>query len=331
MVRRFFPAVGAMLALAWIGASVYAQTSVDLSSTGFKGEVKQIQQGGVGIGGATVQYTGPTVTDSVVTDAAGNFEVVNIEPGPYVLSITAEGYKPRESQTVTVVQGAVSPMDLKMREKTTLVTFAGRFGWVGIPLLLCSVGAVTFIIERLLVYAKLNSGTTELLQRISDALSQGNAMDAIQACEEAATPIANVLKGGLLRYSQGLAGDGAPGKGAIQEAMAEGATLELPEFERNLTWLSMIAVVSPLFGLLGTVLGMIKAFTVIALEGTNDPNALAGGISEALYTTAAGLSIAAPALVFYAIFENIVNTNTIRIEIAATDTVNALVTDGSSS
>ena len=104
MVRRFFPAVGAMLALAWIGASVYAQTSVDLSSTGFKGEVKQIQQGGVGIGGATVQYTGPTVTDSVVTDAAGNFEVVNIEPGPYVLSITAEGYKPRESQTVTVVQ-----------------------------------------------------------------------------------------------------------------------------------------------------------------------------------------------------------------------------------
>ena len=76
---------------------------------------------------------------------------------------------------------------------------------------------------------------------------------------------------------------------------------------------------------------MIKAFTVIALEGTNDPNALAGGISEALYTTAAGLSIAAPALVFYAIFENIVNTNTIRIEIAATDTVNALVLGGDSS
>jgi biopolymer transport protein ExbB len=218
-----------------------------------------------------------------------------------------------------------------MREKTTLVTFAGRFGWVGVPLLLCSVGAVTFIIERLLVYAKLNSGTVELLQRVSDALSQKNVMDAIQACEEAATPISNVLKGGLLRHSQGIAGDGAPSKGDIQEAMAEGATLELPEFERNLTWLSMIAVVSPLFGLLGTVLGMIKAFTVIALEGTNDPNALAGGISEALYTTAAGLSIAAPALVFYAIFENIVNTNTMRIEIAATDTVNALMADGSSS
>ncbi len=329
MVRRFFPAVGVMLALAWVGASVYAQTSVDLSSTGFKGEVKQIQQGGTGIGNATVQYVGPSVSDVTTTDAAGNFEVVGIEPGPYVLTITAEGYKPRESLAVTVVQGAVSPTDIKMREKTTLVTFAGRFGWVGVPLLLCSVAAVTFIIERILVYAKLNSGTTELLQRVSDALSQGNVMDAIQACEEAATPIANVLKGGLLRHSQAAAG-GAPSKGDIQEAMAEGATLELPEFERNLTWLSMIAVVSPLFGLLGTVLGMIKAFTVIALEGTNDPNALAGGISEALYTTAAGLSIAAPALVFYAIFENIVNTNTIRIEIAATDTVNALISGSSS-
>jgi len=331
MVRRFFPAVGVMLALAWVGASVYAQTSVDLSSTGFKGEVKQIQQGGTGIGNATVQYVGPSVSSETTTDAAGNFEVVGIEPGPYVLTVSADGYKPRESLAVTVVQGAVSPTDVKMREKTTLVTFAGRFGWVGVPLLLCSVGAVTFIIERLLVYAKLNSGTVELLQRVSDALSQKNVMDAIQACEEAATPISNVLKGGLLRHSQGIAGDGAPSKGDIQEAMAEGATLELPEFERNLTWLSMIAVVSPLFGLLGTVLGMIKAFTVIALEGTNDPNALAGGISEALYTTAAGLSIAAPALVFYAIFENIVNTNTMRIEIAATDTVNALMANGSSS
>ena len=333
MVRRFFPAVGVMLALAWIGSTAFAQTAVDLSSTGLKGEVKQIKQGGTGIAGATVAYIGPGMTEAAetTTGPAGDFEVVNLPPGTYVLSVGADGYKPRQDITVTVVQGAVSPTDVKMREKTTLISFARRFGWVGIPLLLCSVAAVTFIIERVIVYARLNAGTTELLQRVSDALSQDNVMEAIQACEEVATPIANVLKGGLLRYSQGLVSGGQASKGEIQESMQEGATLELPEFERNLTWLSMIAVVSPLFGLLGTVLGMIKAFTVIALEGTNDPNALAGGISEPLYTTAAGLSIAAPALVFYAIFENIVNTNTIRIEIAATDTVNALVLGGDSS
>lgn len=333
MVRRIFPAVGVMLALAWIGSSAFAQGAIDLSSTGFKGEIKQIKQGGSGIAGAIISYIGPgmSAAENITAGPAGDFEKVGLEPGTYVLSIGAEGYKNRQDITVTVVQGAVSPTDVKMREKTTLITFARKFGWVGVPLLLCSVGAVTFIIERLIVYARLNSGTAVLLQRVSDALSQDNAMDAIQACEEAATPIANVLKGGLLRYSQGLVSGGKPSKAEIQESMQEGAMLELPEFERNLTWLSMIAVVSPLFGLLGTVLGMIKAFTVIALEGTNDPNALAGGISEALYTTAAGLSVAAPALVFYAIFENIVNTNTMRIEIAATDTVNALALDSDSS
>jgi biopolymer transport protein ExbB len=206
-----------------------------------------------------------------------------------------------------------------------LVTFAAKFGIVGPALLLCSIGAVTFIIERLIGYGRLNRGNATLLQRISDALSKKNVMEAVQACEEQSTPLANVLKAGLLRFSQLQVGGRQATKADIQEAMQEAALLEVPEYERNLTWLSTIAVVSPLFGLLGTVTGMIKAFTVIALEGTNDPNALAGGISEALYTTAAGLFIAAPLLVFYAFFENTVNNSTIRIEVAATDTVNALV------
>ena len=224
----------------------------------------------------------------------------------------------------TVVAGQMTIIEVKMREKTTLLVFAKRFGWVGIPLLLCSIAAVTFIIERIFTYARLNSGTETLLHRVDEALSHDDVTEASQACDEAGTPIANVLKSGLTRYSAGLVRNEPASKSEIQEMMQEGAARELPEFENNLTWLSMIAVVSPLFGLLGTVLGMIRAFTVIALEGTNDPNQLADGISIALYTTAGGLSIAAPALVFYAIFENIVNKNTLRIEDAASNLANKL-------
>lgn len=297
----------------------------ETGTTGFNGTVKSTVSGSPPVPNARIQYTGTDTQGETTTGPTGEFSVENIPPGTYLLTISAEGFTTRQNQPVTVVSGAMTPTEIKLRPKETLVTFAAKFGIVGPALLLCSIGAVTFIIERLIAYGRLNKGNVALLQRISDALSRKNIMEAIQACEERTTPLANVLKAGLLRYNQLQVSGRKPTKADLQEAMQEAALLEVPEYERNLTWLSTIAVVSPLFGLLGTVTGMIKAFTVIALEGTNDPNALAGGISEALYTTAAGLFIASPLLVFYAFFENTVNSSTIRIEVAATDTVNALM------
>ena len=294
--------------------------------TGLKGHIKDVTRGGIGVEGATIQWSGSgegnSGTETSIED--GYFEIKPLSVGDYTLIVTAEGFRDREGIVHTVIAGQLTPIEVKMREKTTLIVFARRFGWVGIPLLLCSIAAVTFIIERIFTYARLNSGTDELLRRVDEALSHDDVTEASQTCDEFETPIANVLKSGLTRYSAGLVQNEPPTKSEIQEMMQEGAARELPEFENNLTWLSMIAVVSPLFGLLGTVLGMIRAFTVIALEGTNDPNQLADGISVALYTTAAGLSIAAPALVFYAIFENIVNKNTLRIEDAASNLANKL-------
>jgi biopolymer transport protein ExbB len=297
----------------------------DVSQTGFKGTVQSTESGNPPVPNAVVQYTGAEDSGEAIAGKTGEFEVSGIRPGTYLITVSAEKYKTRSSIPVTVVQSATTPTEVKLRRKETLVTFAAKFGWVGIPLLLCSIGTVTFILERLWAYARLNRDREVLADRVYNALSQDNVMEAIQACEEQSTPMANVLKSGLLRYNQGLVSGQKASKAELQQTMQEGALLEVPEYERNLTWLSMIAVVAPLFGLLGTVMGMIKSFTVIALEGTNDPNALAGGISEALYTTAAGLTIAAPTLVFYAIFENIVSSSTIQIEVAATDTVNALL------
>ena len=299
------------------------------TDTGIRGNIKDVSKGGTDtdVKGAIITYVGSEEGNEgqVTSDKDGKFEIKPLKAGEYSLSVVAEGYRDRDSLPYSVIAGQMTIIEVKMREKTTLLVFASRFGWVGIPLLLCSIAAVTFIIERIFTYVKLNSGTEALLHRVDEALEHDNMNEAQQACDEVGTPIANVLKSGLTRYSAGLVRNEPPTKSEIQEMMQEGAARELPEFENNLTWLSMIAVVSPLFGLLGTVLGMIRAFTVIALEGTNDPNQLADGISVALYTTAAGLSIAAPALVFYAIFENIVNKNTLRIEDAASNLANRLV------
>jgi len=350
-MRKYFPLLlGLLLGFAVVAVVVYAQDAAapaapaateatttpgtampgatmgaETGTTGFNGTVKSTVSGSPPVPNARIQYTGTETSGEVTTGPTGEFSVENIPPGTYLLTISADKFTTRQNQPVTVVAGAMTPTEIKLRPKETLVTFAQKFGIVGPALLLCSIGAVTFIIERLIAYARLNKGNAALLQRISDALSKKNVMEAIQACEERATPLANVLKAGVLRYSQMQVSGRTPTKADLQEAMQEAALLEIPEYERNMTWLSTIAVVSPLFGLLGTVTGMIKAFTVIALEGTNDPNALAGGISEALYTTAAGLFIAAPLLVFYAFFENTINNSTIRIEVAATDTVNALI------
>lgn len=304
-----------------------ASASLDAGDdTGIKGSIKDVTQGGAAVKDATIMYLGAGDGNegSTTSDQNGDFEIKPLLAGEYTLKVVRDGYRDRDGIIRTVVSGQMTIIEVKMREKTTLIVFAKRFGWVGIPLLLCSIAAVTFIIERIFTYARLNSGTEALLHRVDEALSHDDVTEASQACDEAGTPIANVLKSGLTRYSAGLVRNDPATKSEIQEMMQEGAARELPEFENNLTWLSMIAVVSPLFGLLGTVLGMIRAFTVIALEGTNDPNQLADGISIALYTTAGGLSIAAPALVFYAIFENIVNKNTLRIEDAASNLANKL-------
>ena len=332
-MRHVFSAASAVLALALISFSSSAQESVGLDTApevGIKGKIKDVAQGGTGIEGAAIDWAHSSgTTGSVSSDANGDFTITGLEPGTYTLNVTKDGFKDRTGLPQTVIDGQMTIVEVKMRERTTLIVFARRFGWVGIPLLLCSIAMVTFIIERIFTYAKLNKGTDELAARIQEALETGDINGALQACTDVNTPIANVLASGLRRHSDGLAQGSAASKAEIQEMMQESAARELPEFENNLTWLSMIAVVSPLFGLLGTVLGMIRAFTVISLEGTNDPNQLADGISIALYTTAAGLSIAAPALVCYAIFENIVNKNTLRIEDAASSLVNHLSGGGS--
>ena len=261
------------------------------------------------------------------TDAGGTYERSGIPAGRYLISIYREGYGDRTGKPVTVVNGGDHFVPLKMTKKDNIVTFFQKFGFVFWPLALCSITAMTFIIERLFTFVRSRSriGTEQFIASITDSLRKENIMEAVSICEEAGGPLANVLKAGLLRYSQAQIEEREVSKEEIQEAIEEASLLEIPELERNLPVLGTVAVVSPLFGLLGTVTGMISAFTTIALEGTGDPQQLAGGISQALLTTAAGLTVAIPCLIFFQLFDSWVNRHMVEISQVSTEIVNQLI------
>ncbi|GIX06779.1 MAG: hypothetical protein KatS3mg115_1182 [Candidatus Poribacteria bacterium] len=121
--------LGIAVALTW-GLTAQSQQA-ESAETGFRGTVQSVAQGSPPVEGALIQYTGTTDSGEVTTSATGEFEVLGISPGTYLLTVSAEGFKTRQNIPVTVVAGAVTPIEIKLRPKETLVTFAAKFGWVG--------------------------------------------------------------------------------------------------------------------------------------------------------------------------------------------------------
>ena len=307
------------------GAVAFAQ---DATTGTVRGTVVDTTTAQTPIGAVRVVVVSTDGTEhETTTDDVGEYSKSGLPPGRYLLSIYKDGYGDRTGKPVTIVAGGDHYVPLKMTKKDTIVTFFAKFGVVFWPLLLCSVAALTFIIERLFTFLRSRSriGTEQFMANITDSLRNDNIMEAVSACEEAGGPLANVLKAGLLRYSQAQIEEQEITKEEIQESIQEAGLLEIPELERNIPVISTVAVISPLFGLLGTVMGMINAFTTIALEGTGDPQALAGGISQALLTTAGGLTIAIPCLIFSQVFESWVNKFVLEIEQVSTEIVNQLI------
>jgi biopolymer transport protein ExbB len=282
------------------------------------------------VGGVTVSYVGTGLDNrgDVMSDSVtGEYEITGLNPGQYVMAASKRGYAERTELPATVVSGNDTVVEIKIRKKDTPITYFQKMGIVGWPLLLCSVLMLTYIIERAfaLVRARSKIGTEQFMVRITESLRNDNIMEAVSTCEEAGGPLANVLKAGLLRYSQGMIEEREITKEEIQEAVQEAGLLEIPQLEKNLPIISTIGMVSPLLGLLGTVMGMIRAFTTIALEGTGDPQQLAGGISEALLTTAGGLTIAIPCLVAYGLFDARVNNYVVEIEQVSNEMISSLL------
>ncbi len=190
-------------------------------------------------------------------------------------------------------------------------------GPVMYPILLCSILFVAILIERLFHLHRAQINTGEFVAGIRNILKKRNIAEAVSICEETPGPVAHVIKAGLVKHDRA--------KNEIREAIDDAALHEVPRLEKNLVVLATIAHVSPLLGLFGTVLGMITVFDKIrALGGRTDAAQLAGGIGQALITTAAGLAVAIPVFIAYNYLVSRVGTLVWDMERSASEVVDLL-------
>jgi biopolymer transport protein ExbB len=177
------------------------------------------------------------------------------------------------------------------------------------PLLLFSVVALAFIVERFIALRRARINVNEFLAKIRKALIVNHSVrDAVKICEQYGGPVASIMKAGLLKYGQPA--------DEVEKTIENAAIYEMGRLERGLVVLATTANVAPLLGFLGTVTGMIKSFKALAAAGLSNPGLVAAGISEALITTAAGLIIAIPVQLCYNYFMNRINRFVRDIETA---------------
>ena len=172
-------------------------------------------------------------------------------------------------------------------------------GWVMWPILLCSVAAVAIVGERFWSLQKKYVTPNYLVEQARQWL-QRQELDAARInLLRDSSPLGRILAAGVVNRNHS--------REILKEAIEDAGRHVVPELERYLRTLGTIAAISPFLGLLGTVLGMIQMFSGIGQHGVGDPSIVADGIAQALITTAAGLAVAIPALIFYRYFRGRVN------------------------
>ncbi|HNY22365.1 MAG TPA: MotA/TolQ/ExbB proton channel family protein [Treponemataceae bacterium] len=193
-------------------------------------------------------------------------------------------------------------------------------GPVMIPIALSAIAATIIIIERLMFYRSVKKGERDILPRIRASIDKGHYEEAAAICETVDSPAARLMKTGI--------GYREFSEAAIKEAVTNEANREIPRLERYLSTLGTIANISTLLGLLGTVTGNIRAFGVLGSMGAmGNPALLASAIAEALVTTAAGLIVSIPAVIFYNYFIAEVNRIVTEMEASVSDLVILLVSE----
>jgi biopolymer transport protein ExbB len=201
-------------------------------------------------------------------------------------------------------------------------------GGVIVPIIICLLLTVlAFAVERYMAISKAagKGRIINFMTSINDMLNVGKIEDAKSACNEQKGSVANVIYSGLVKYQEMEKEKTLPKDQkivSIQKEIEEATSLELPALEQNLVILSTIASIATLMGLLGTVIGMIKAFSALANAGAPDSVALAAGISEALINTALGIGTSALAIIFYNFFTTKIDKLTYSIDEAGFTIVN---------
>ena len=189
-------------------------------------------------------------------------------------------------------------------------------GWLMVPIILCAIIAMGIMLERFWTLQQKRVIPEDLTSKVwgwvkKDQLDQGQIQTLHQG-----SALGQILAAGLINRDYERA--------VMKDSIEETGRHVVHELQRYLDTLGTVAAISPLLGLLGTVIGMVKVFAAITTHGVGNPTVLAGGIAEALITTAAGLTVAIPALIGYRFYSNRVDTLVIDMEKEAIKLVEAL-------
>jgi len=172
-----------------------------------------------------------------------------------------------------------------------MVSFIIKGGVFMYPIIVCSMLSLAIFLEKIWSLRRKKNIPPSFLNEIEQLLNKKNVSEALELCDSNRSSISRIFSAGIKNYGKR--------REVIKERIEEVGRREASILERYLEALATIASISTLLGLLGTIAGMIKIFSVISSQSVVNPGTLAGGISEALYTTAAGLTVAIPTLVFY--------------------------------
>jgi len=189
-------------------------------------------------------------------------------------------------------------------------------GWLMLPILLCSVIALAIVGERFWSLQQKRIAPKHLVAQIWQWHRSKSLDEEHLTALAASSPLGKVLAAGLVNRMHP--------REIMKETIEETGRQVVIELERYLNTLGTIASITPLLGLLGTVIGMIKVFAAITTHGVGNATVLAGGISEALITTAAGLSVAIPSLIFYRYFRGRVDELVLKMEEEAMKVVDVM-------
>ena len=190
-------------------------------------------------------------------------------------------------------------------------------GWVMYPIILCSIIAMTIIIERFWSLRRRYVLPSGLTQQVSKWVQEGGKVDnkRLEILRNN-SPLGKVLAAGLMNMDHG--------REMMKASVEEVGSQIVHELERYLNTLGTIAEIAPLLGLFGTVTGIIRMFAAIGVVGLGNPSALSAGLSEALIATAAGLAVAIPTVVFYRYFRGLVDELVVSMEQEALKLIDTL-------
>lgn len=190
----------------------------------------------------------------------------------------------------------------------------GDFMW---PILITLIIGLAIAFERIITLNRADINTRKFILNVKKALEDGGVAAAEEVCANTRGPVASVFQAGLLRHDEGIE--------AVEKAVISYGSIEMSFLERGLVWLSLAISLAPMFGFLGTVVGMVDAFDAIESAGDISPSLVAGGIKVALLTTVFGLIVAIILQVFYNYAVSKIDRIVVEMEEASIELIDSLI------